>query len=428
MTRLPNPDSAAAYEAYSRYFPLNVPENANQGEFLDVHRNPFGFLTQKGLLQLKESGHRFFNRYNHYAHHFPQRQSWRWNFAEDFLSVWNVSVYSTNYLRTVLSAQSFLDGLLGTHCYTPSSDTRRYDSNTTEETRVPNHSWKREDFGAETLVPVQVREISSDPLNAFDRNPDLMADLISEVITSEEFQSGDSKAAPLAARLANVLPGLVRFRLSDVSQRSPSGINWVEASDHFVCRKAHGLQLAKFSDYEHDDRVEQLLSAMSHNTMSHLAWRFRQWYKNKPLLAAVTAPPLREIANQMREIPRMGDFDKRPFVLYACHDVTILGLLYAIRSSFLSHETKPECRFWPFYGTTLVFELVRLEEKTNDAIEQYVVRVLLNGQPVLSIQFNDDETPLGHGPQNMLTIHDFLELVTKLEDEGGHDYSKLLGG
>eukprot|EP00977_Amphora_coffeiformis_P016201 scaffold4947_cov160-Amphora_coffeaeformis.AAC.1 len=262
VSKLPYPDSTAAYEAYSKFFPLQVKStNANQGQFLDTRRNPFGFLSQTGLGQLKQSGHEYFNRYNRHAHHMPNQG--KWEFASDFLAAWNVNVYSTNYLRTVLSAQSFLDGLLGTHCFSPSEE-RSHNVEVWEERNLPDHaSWREGSHRRrqqkhrhnnnnshqddDVLVPVTVRELSQDPLNAFDRNPDLIAELVSEVMTCKSFQKRDASAASLAGRLANVLPGLneniaeidnsleaglIRPRRSDFSSRSPSGINWVEAGTY----------------------------------------------------------------------------------------------------------------------------------------------------------------------------------------------------
>lgn len=431
VSKLPYPDSAFAFEAYSKYFPLDILPGTNQGNFIDVKRNPFGFLTQTGLAQLKENGHRFFNRYNHHGHHLPDQLEWRWEVSQDFLSAWDVKVYSTNYLRTVMSVQSFLDGLLGTNCYMPSR-TRGYDPKVVKEDRIPDHSWAKPDEQKNALVSVCVRDLSNDPLNAFDRNPDLIAELVSEVMLSEDFLKRDAAAAPLAARLANVLPGLVRPFRSDFSSRSPSGINWVEAADHFVCRGAHKLDYARFSDFEHEERVGQTLAAMAHQTLAHLAWRFRKWYQNKRLLALIAAPPLREIAGQMNVTPKLDAGEKRPFVIYSCHDITILGLLYGLGADFLEDDQSGKWRFWPVYGSHLVFELVRVKEGPSSS-DTHVVRVLFNGKPVISV----GEAPakgshakavhLGGGPDQMLFVEDFLQVVKTLEDTGGHDYDSLLG-
>lgn len=209
----------------------------------------------------------------------------------------------------------------------------------------------------------------------------------------------------------------------------------MEAADHFVCRAAHAVEYARFSDFEHDDRVEQTLAAMNQPTMAHLAWRFRQWYQNKRLLAAIAAPPLREIAEQIKVTPDLSASERRPFVLYSCHDITILGLLYGVGADFLASEKTNNWRFWPHYGSTLVFELVRLDEATvtgSSSSTTHVVRVLLNGAPVTSVDFakhedGSDNAHVGNGPERMLSIDDFESLVSRLEEAGGHDYAALLG-
>lgn len=270
-SRLPYPDSITAFSAYCQHYPPMIYPGTNDGEFLDTKRNPYGFLTQKGLSQLKENGHRFFNRYDSLGRHHAGRNHWRWEMASDFLQVWDVNVYSTNYVRTILSAQSFLDGLLGTHCFSPSTE-RSLDPEITKERVVPDHAWVRKNFFENSgngnpitnqasssqannnpwRIPIQIRQLSQDPLNAFDRQPDTMAEYVGEVMKSREFHARDSAAAPLAARLANILPGLIRPHRSGLSSRSPSGINWVEAADHFVCCESHGLPLSKYSNFDND--------------------------------------------------------------------------------------------------------------------------------------------------------------------------------
>ena len=362
MTKLPLPDTASVYERYSQHFPVELTaDNGAREGFMDAARNPFGFLTNKGLLQLAENGKRFFNRYNKRAHHFPECSNWQT--AHDFLSVWDMTVYSTNYLRTILSVQSFLDGFFGTRCYDPPPFERIYDPSIFKEAIVPERIVDRRTDQLPT-VKIHVRSVRNDPLNAFDRNPDLIAELVSEVMLSDEFRHRDGKAAPLAARLANILPGLVKRKgTGDFSKRSPSGINWVEAADHFVCRTAHDVALAQFTDFEDDDRITSTLQAMSHPTLAHLAWRFRKWYQHERLLAVIAAPPLREIADQILQTPNLSSRERRPFVIYSCHDITILGLLYGVGADFLAlDETDPsECagnwRWWPPYASNLVFEV-----------------------------------------------------------------------
>ncbi len=365
MTKLPTPDSYAVFQSYSQHFPVSIQQQVtstcNEGNqpqphvFRDVALNPFGFITSKGLQQLADNGRRFYNRYNVHGHHTPQCTLFRT--PKDFLTIWDVQVYSTNYLRTVMSIQSFLDGLFDTQCYdqrlTPSSDgeqnivhDRVHDPNIIKEERIPSIVTGNHDTtgsgSTNTFATVKVRDIHCDPLNALDRNPTLIAELVSEVMSTSDFLMRDGKATALAARLANILPGLLRKSkktTNDFSKLAPSRINWVEAADHFICRSAHDLTLSKFSDYEAQEEYEQTLQAMSYTTLAHLSWRFRKWYQHERLLAVIAAPPLREIANQMMATPRLSVNARRPFVLYSCHDITILGLLYAIGADFLATDS-----------------------------------------------------------------------------------------
>ena len=330
-----------------------------------------------------------------------------------------------------MSVQSFLDGLLGTDCYA-SLQTNEVEKDTKKQSstdmRIPTHASVPSKLDQEALLRVQVRGRDEDTLNAFDRNPDLMADLVSEVISSPEFQERDGAAAPLAARLANILPGLARKKNNTKGfNAAPSGINWIEATDHFVCRAAHDITFSRFSSFEHDDRVEETLKGLAHFTTSHLAWRFRQWYKNPRLLAAIAAPPLREIAEQLMVTPSLGVRERHPFTIYSCHDVTILALLYGIGAKFLSDDEKAGWRYWPEYASSLVFELVRICD--DDSPGSHVVRVLLNGKPVKSVDLHtnyweaagDGPKPVGHGPMQMLLAEDFAVIVDKLERAGRYD-------
>lgn len=89
-----------------------------------------------------------------------------------------------------------------------------------------------------------------------------------------------------------------------------------------------------------------------------------------------------------------------------------------------------DARFWPAYASHLVFELVRIKDEPIDDNERtHVIRVLLNGKPVLSIDLDDQcvRKYLGKGPEKLMTVPDFIKLVSDLEDAGGHDYEQLLG-
>jgi len=146
-------------------------------------------------------------------------------------------------------------------------------------------------------------------------------------------------------------------------------------------------------------------------------------------LAAIAAPPLREIAKQIQSTPTLGVLEKRPFVIYSCHDVTILSLLYALGADFLADELKGEWRFWPAYASTLVFELVRIKQDTD--ADSHVLRIFLNGQPIRSVNLlaydgKGEPEYVGQGPLKMLRPSDFARIVTALEEAGGLDYSTMM--
>lgn len=73
---------------------------------------------------------------------------------------------------------------------------------------------------------------------------------------------------------------------------------------------------------------------MAYQTIAHLAWRFRMWYENKRLLAAIAAPPLREIADELSHTANLIQGEKRPFVIYSCHDIV------STRDFWLSYRFK----------------------------------------------------------------------------------------
>jgi len=271
MSRLPYPDAITVFKVLSETFRPDIHPSNNDGKFFDVERKPFGFLTEHGMQQMRTNGKRFYNRYEQYGFHLDDI-----NVSPDdngFLQSWDVRAYSTNYLRTVLSVQCFLDGLLGTKAYDPIKAKGKL-SSMAEPGESIDHAIVPTETSKEPKVIVKVRERAKDTLNAFDRNPDLMKNLVADVITSPKFQEHDAKAAPLAARLANFLPGLGTKSRNTFG--GPSGINWIDATDHFVCRSAHDVKFSRFSDHEHDVGVEQTLSAMAHQTLAHLSWRFRQ--------------------------------------------------------------------------------------------------------------------------------------------------------
>jgi len=423
------PPGSSLYDSLSQLYPTDIHLSNNDGSFFDTRREPYGFLTWRGMEQMRLVGHRCAVRYATYGHQASKTVDanastdddgaieTRKTIGRSFLRYWNIEAYSTCYLRTVKSVQCFLHGLLG------DDDQRSYEDyigcenkqRTLRETIAEEAKRERPTSRpGEDLVGVEVRDRTIDTLNAFDRNPDLMKSLVTEVVDTDHFQKYDDQyGSSLARQLCDLLPGL----LAPNQRRlfgGPSGINWIHAADHYVCRLSHGLNYARFSDMEHDGKVEAALRKLFRPTITHLAWRFRQWYKSPPLLAAIAAPPLREIEGQIRNAVEMDADDRRPFVVYSCHDVTILSLLYGLGADFLEDDNGEGWKFWPSYATTLVIELVRVKEGKGDPDDTHVLRLVLNDEPVSVVALRDKADK-----DQVLRISDFAAIIDRLEEAGG---------
>ena len=304
-------------------------------------------------------------------------------------------------------------------------------------------------------MSIQVRDKVSDTLNAFDKHPTMMDNLVRGVIATPSFQRIDGDAKSLADKLCEFLPGL--RGAPQAFGGTPSGVNWIHANDHFVCRSAHSLPLLGFSDHEgspYEAELDRVLRSMATPVCSHLAWRFREWYRCPKLLAAISAPPLWEMASSMVEARAIKPNDKKPFILYSCHDVTLLALLYAIGAEFLVDgndcsgsnmeeeegpmssvdnndgmvrlDSRNSWRWWPAYSSTIAFELVRHPES-----DEHFIRVILNGKalslkPRMSVHDSDERQVFGRNSSScarMLRVVDLEQLLEVLEQKADIDES-----
>lgn len=403
-TKIP-PVDRTHYDMLSEKFPATIHPENNSGRFLDAGsgREPYGFLTWKGMQQLYEKGRVTGQRYR------PENN-------EPFTDYWNVQAFSTNYLRTVKSLQCFLDGIcgVGRRLVGKSGNGSFYEHVDPDSYIQANHIPK---------IDIFVRDPKQETLNRFDTSPELMKSLVRDVIQTPQFLQQDSKAAPLAARLSNYIPGLIRLRSP---HRSPSTINWIHAADHFICRSSHDVPLNAFSHLEHNQGAEQILQSMNHATISHLATRFRLWYNSPPLLAAMMLPLLTDIYNEMMHYANMSNEGrgeiKKPFNIYSCHDVTILALLYSIDAAFLASTSNDlqsnqglsklqlehlgHLHYWPEYACTFVIELSKVQAKGKE--DEFLIKFLLNGEVVRTM------TSL-RKDQDAITISDFYNLMKNME-------------
>lgn len=411
------PKGASLYDSLSGLFPTDIHFSNNDGKFFDTRRAPSGFLTWKGMEQMRLVGRACALRYSRLGHQAADDETTSLDSTtgRELLKHWNILAFSTCYLRTVKSVQCFLHGLLGKNqkCYEEYQGCDAKAQSLRNE--IALEAARERPVDPSDLISVYVRDRSIDTLNAFDRNPDLMRDLVSEVVNTAHFQKYDALAKPLASKLSNLLPGLLAPGQKLFG--GPSGINWIHAADHFICRQSHGLPYSKFcSDQTNEDwRIEEALASMHQPVIQHLAWRFRQWYKSPPLLAAIAAPPLREIEGQIRRTIESDGGHRAPMVIYSCHDVTILSLLYGLGAEFLEDDNSSEWKsFWPSYASTLVIELVRVKEGRGDIDDTHKLRILMNGQQVRIVALRDKSHK-----DKVLRLSDFTAIIDELEEAGG---------
>lgn len=418
------PKGASLYDSLSDLFPTDIHFSNNDGKFFDTRRSPYGFLTWKGMDQMRLAGRECALRYSRLGHQAVANESTgncvHGAAGRELLETWNIQVFSTCYLRTVKSVQCFLHGLLGT------DDQRSYEEFQGCDIKAQSlrdeialEASRERPVDPNDLVGVYVRDRSIDTLNAFDRNPDLMKELVSEVVNTDHFQKHDALAKPLALELCNLLPGLLAPGQKLFG--GPSGINWIHAADHFICRRSHGRPYSEFCAGANDDRrIEEALASMHRPVIQHLAWRFRQWYKSAPLLAAIAAPSLREIEGQIRRAIDVGGEHRAPMVVYSCHDVTILSILYGLGAEFLEDDDGNDWKcFWPSYASTLVIELVRTKEAKGDIDDTHFLRIIMNGKPVRLVAMRNK-------PDKDLGLSDFSAIIDGLENAGGWDVNGRL--
>lgn len=183
------------------------------------------------------------------------------------------------------------------------------------------------------------------------------------------------------------------------------------------------MPLSKFLHHQNQPSAEVTLQAMSYATISHLSSRFRSWYQNPAILSEMAGPALNDIKAEMEKAVNSEDTVRKPFNVYSCHDVTILGLLYGVGAtpltssdeSNIGDDTKGVGRMpvWPTYATCLTFELVRLETKGQE--DKFVVKVWLNEAaiPTLDVVPVPTLQALSHNKEH-LTLTDFTNLVDLL--------------
>ena len=297
--------------------------NSDHHHFIDTHNPPFGHLTHHGFKQLRQVGVDL-NEYLRYG-------EWKWA----------VNVISTNYLRTVTSAQALLSGLIA-----------------------------KDSAAGKNNPAVKIREHDVCTLNAYDRDPVLMRRLVKEVKEGPEWRlnvevgdhdaTGEGKYKPVGVwdwALQRFFGGRRR-----VEGNRDYDLNWIHIFDHLTTQSYHpSSDLPTIIDH---DNKEKIIAKIKRALNS----RFAVWYSNSQIIGSVGHPPLSEICDVMREcIPVSGESVgsercERPLHIYSAHDVTLLSLLHAVGADDLLRIDSHSDGFWPPYASSVTIELTQ-EEK-----------------------------------------------------------------
>ncbi len=125
-----------------------------------------------------------------------------------------------------------------------------------------------------------------------------------------------------------------------IPSRKASSFPWMPAADFFSTREAAGLLESLSSE----------LREVAHQTISHLKWRFFQFFSDPKLLGIMAGPVLSYVVSELQKIAGTiggcgdnggfcGKHDGknndviRDVHVYCCHDVTLLALHRCLRST-----------------------------------------------------------------------------------------------
>ena len=324
---------------------LPVQNHASNPKPHDLQTAPFGLLTGKGLMHLETTGAAFAARFT------PDSQA---------LTDPNAALlaYATNYQRTQASGQAFISGLLSSSVKHAARVRAHAGHGSSSGSGSGSASGSSSSSGLASRWSAQqhVREMAKCSMQFYDGQPALSDRLIRQVQQSAAFRHAEAEpeVAAAAREIAAAIPGLVR--------ESDQKLDWLGVFDFFVCRREHKLlQSVPAALLEHEAAVHR-----------HMARRYQLYYTEPEFGARFALPLLRDLCSAAEAAAA------RPVgsaVFFSGHDVTLLGLLYALAAQqgagegagagagvgFASAgraggEGPPLMDgFWPGYGSTLTF-------------------------------------------------------------------------
>ncbi|TYZ59665.1 hypothetical protein PybrP1_005458 [[Pythium] brassicae (nom. inval.)] len=255
-----------------------------------LQTRPFGFLTRRGIEQMHARGVKL--------RALGEREGLPFASLNDA----DVRVMSNAYMRTQLSAQALLHGLLG------------------DELR---------------LAPrVHVLAQERDMINTYASFPEIATLKAALETESEELAFREHAMAPRKQELARLLP---------LFAAGCEPFTWMTTADYFVCRTAHAVPLIPGTE-AHGDAAQ-----------GHLSFRFHQFYSNPRILQLVVGRLIQNVLVEMQRV-MADESGQRRLVVYSGHDISILSVLHAVDAARADDQS-----WWPEYSSAVALELLQDE-------------------------------------------------------------------
>ena len=273
-------------------------QNQNRGGAIDEGDSPWGGLTSFGAYQCLQRGKILRRRY----HSFLFRNNGR-------LSLPVVRVQASNFIRTQVSAQHVLAGLLP----------RRGSAASRATPSAPSRD----------TVFIEVEPAEECKIAVFDSARPLMR-VMRRVMAGRHFHSRDAQLADVSAALTRSLP---YFKDPDdaassdgvTGQGSAAGprFMWIRAADYFWAYESHGLP----------PRPD--IAGLGATTTEHLEWRFRQLFANDEARQLASGGLLGALAASAKSVVGSGngvraDETRPAVVLFSGHDATLMPLVASL--------------------------------------------------------------------------------------------------
>ena len=345
-------------------------------------RGAFGKLTQLGLFQLVDLGtklreelvsphdqhHDDPNAYvdvvDEEGQHTYKYYRYPWH-PQRPLHPSNIKIMSTNFPRTIQSAQGLLVGLFpdGTDATIIDIDARHTDSLIPDP--QPRRSPEQERLEAHLAAQPHLKQKEEEMRPLAIRTTAALLESLGEGALDVSFGVGEEQKDPN----------------NKEQQQQPPRLAWSQLAEITKC-----LQVR--------NRLPSTISVDDQEVISkYTAWKWFESLRHPRLAYLAMNPMVSRILDAMHQHET-----EPPVIIYSAHDSTLIGLMCGFRLEQPS--------VWPEYGSYLKIELLEVQtiggDNNNDSNhKEHVVRFSLNGS-LLRSMWDKDGLPLTEIPLRLL--------------------------